>query len=377
MEVLEKAMEIERAGRSVIHLEVGEPDFDTPEIVREAGIRALYDGRTHYTHSLGLPDLREAIAEWYLKGYQVRVSPANVIVTVGSSAAMLLSFAAILDPGNRVLITDPGYPCYPKIIRAFEGLPVSVPVREQEAFQFRPDRVEMELDAKTRALVLNSPSNPTGTLTGPERMEELVQLMSGRATIVSDEIYHGLVYEDRAHTILEFTPDAIVINGFSKLFAMTGWRLGYAIVPDYLVRPAQKLQQNLLISAPDFAQYAAVAALTKAAEEVEAMRREYDRRRRFILERLDGMGLTLSAPPTGAFYVFFNVSRYTRSVYDFAFRILEEAGVAVTPGVDFGENGEGYLRICYANSMENLEEGMNRLERFFETTPPVRHSIQN
>ncbi len=377
MEVLERAMEIEKGGRSVIHLEVGEPDFDTPEIIREAGIRAIRDGRTHYTHSLGLPELREAIAEWYRRAYQVDVSPETIIVSVGSSAAMLLTFAALLDPGNRVLVPDPGYPCYPKIIRAFEGVQAGIPVKEAEAFQYPLERVESELDSSTRALVLNSPSNPTGTLTTPERIAELVQLSAGRATIVSDEIYHGLVYEDRAHSILEFTPEAVVINGFSKLFAMTGWRLGYAILPKYLVRPAQKLQQNLLISAPDFAQYAAIAALNEAADEVEAMRREYDLRRRFVLHRLSKMGLELSAEPTGAFYVFFNVSRFTTCVYDFAFQILEEAGVAVTPGVDFGNNGEGYLRICYANSMENLEDGMNRLEQFFGCAPPVRHSIQN
>ena len=377
MEVMERAMEIEKGGRSVIHLEVGEPDFDTPEVIREAGIRAIRDGRTHYTHSLGHPELREAIAEWYRKAYQVDVSPETIIVSVGCSGAMLLTFAALLDPGNRVLITDPGYPCYPKFIRAFEGVPACIPVQEAEAFQYPVERVEAELNSSTRALVLNSPSNPTGTLTTPERIAELVQVSAGRATIVSDEIYHGLVYEDRAHSILEFTSEAVVINGYSKLFAMTGWRLGYAILPEYLVRPAQKLQQNLLISAPDFAQYAAIAALNEAADEVEAMRCEYDRRRKFVLRRLSEMGLDLSAEPTGAFYVFFNVSCFTSRVYDFAFQILEEAGVAVTPGIDFGNNGEGYLRICYANSMEKLEDGMKRLEQFFEVVPAVRHSIQN
>lgn len=377
MEVMERAMEIEKRGRSVIHLEVGEPDFDTPEVIREAGIRAIRDGRTHYTHSLGLLELREAIVEWYRKVYQVDVSPENIIVSVGCSGAMLLTFAALLDPGNRVLITDPGYPCYPKFIRAFEGVPACIQVKEEEAFQYPVERVESELDSSTRALVLNSPSNPTGTLTTPERIAELVQVSAGRATIVSDEIYHGLVYEERAHSILEFTQEAVVINGFSKLFAMTGWRLGYAILPEYLVRPAQKLQQNLLISAPDFAQYAAIAALNEAADEVEAMRREYDRRRKFVLRRLSEIGLELGAEPTGAFYVFFNVSRFTSRVYDFAFQILEEAGVAVTPGVDFGDNGEGYLRICYANSMEKLEDGMKRLEQFFECAQPVRHSVKN
>jgi aspartate/methionine/tyrosine aminotransferase len=369
MEVLERAAALQRQGRSVIHLEVGEPDFDTPEAALEAGIRALRDGHTHYTHSLGHPELREAITAWHRSQYGVKVSPDQIIVSVGSSGAMLLVFAALLEPGAEVLLTDPHYACYPNFVTAFGGVPVRIPVHERDGFQYDPDGVQQHLRPQTKALILNSPANPTGMLTGPERMQELVEVVGDQAVIVADEIYHGLVYRGRAHSIREFSDRAVVINGFSKLFAMTGWRLGYAIVPPWLLRPMQKLQQNLLISPPDFAQFAAIAALQHADADVERMRRCYDERRQLVLRRLKEMGLEVLAEPVGAFYVFVNVRRYTQNVYEFAFDILEKAGVAVTPGVDFGPGGEGYIRISYANSLENIDEGMNRLQTFLASQP--------
>lgn len=372
MEVLERAAELQRQGRSVIHLEVGEPDFDTPRVALEAGIRALRDGHTHYTHSLGHPELREAIAAWQHKQYGIETAPDQVVVSIGSSGAMLLVFAALLDPGAEVLLTDPHYACYPNFVAAFDGVPVRTRVCEEDGFQFDPQTVEEQLTPRTRALVLNSPANPTGTLTQPERMQQLIELVGARAVIVSDEIYHGLVYAGRAHSIREFSPEAVVINGFSKLFAMTGWRLGYAILPPWLVRPVQKLQQNLLISAPDFPQFAAIAALQEADADVARMRQCYDERRRLVLRRLKEMGLEVLTEPVGAFYVFVNVRRYTDDVHRFAFQILDEAGVAVTPGVDFGPGGEGYIRISYANSLENIDEGMNRLQAFLAEQPTLQ-----
>ena len=369
MEVLERANALQRQGQSIIHLEVGEPDFDTPNVAVEAAERALRDGRTHYTHSLGHPELREAIAAWHHAQYGVEVSPDCVVVTVGSSGAMQLVFAALLDPGAEVLLTDPHYACYPNFIMAFGGVPVRTRVREEDGFQFDLQAVERHLSKQTKAIVLNSPANPTGTLTHPDRMRELVELVGDRVLPVSDEIYHGLVYEGRAHSIREFAPHAIVINGFSKLFAMTGWRLGYAILPQWLVRPVQKLQQNLFISPPDFSQFAAIAALQHAGGDVERMRQQYDERRRFVLQRLEQMGLEVLTEPVGAFYVFVNVRRYTEDVHEFAFQILEGAHVAVTPGVDFGPGGEGYIRISYANSLTNIEEGMSRLEEFLARRP--------
>lgn len=364
MEVLERANALEREGRQIIHLEVGEPDFDTPAIAREAGLRAIAGGHTHYTHSLGRWELREAIAAWQTDHYGVGTSPDQVVVTVGSSGAMLLLFAALLEPGDEVLLTDPCYACYPNFITAFEGLPVRTPVSERDGFQYDPQRVRETLTPRTRAMVLNSPGNPTGTLTTPERMRQIVDAAMGRALIISDEVYHGLVYEGRAHSIREFDADSVVINSFSKLFAMTGWRLGYCILPAWLVRPVQKLQQNLFISPPDFAQYAALAALQHAASDVERMRQCYDERRRLILSRLKGMGLSVLTEPVGAFYVFVSVRQFTDDCYKFAFEILEHGGVAVTPGVDFGPGGDGYIRLSYANSIENIETGMDRLATF-------------
>ncbi|MCG3129124.1 MAG: Aspartate aminotransferase [Phycisphaerae bacterium] len=364
MEVLEQARRLEAAGRSIVHLEVGEPDFPTPAVVQEAGIRALREGHTHYTHSLGHPELRQAIAGWMQQHCGVGVSPDRVIVTLGSSAAMLLAFAALLEPGDEVLMTDPCYACYPNFVSAFGGRSVRIPVSERDAFQYDVDAVLARFTARSRVLLLNSPANPTGTLTTPERMRALIEAAGGRVTIVSDEIYHGLTYAERAHSILEFEPDAVVVNGFSKLFAMTGWRLGYLIVPEWLVRPIQKLQQNLFISAPDFTQFAAVAALQHAAADVEHMRRCYDERRRLVLRRLAEIGLPVLCEPAGAFYAFVNVRRLTDDVLAFSREMLEHAGVAVTPGVDFGPGGAGYVRVSYANSLEQIGIGLHRIAAF-------------
>lgn len=365
MEVLERALELEAQGRSIVHLEVGEPDFETPPMVRDAGIQAIREGHTHYTHSLGRWELREAIAARYAERNGVDVSPEQIVVTVGSSGAMLLVFAALLDSGDEVLIPDPGYPCYPKFIRVFDGRTVPVRVEEATNFEFDPDRIQSSISEKSRALIVNSPSNPTGTVASLENLRRLRDLVAGRLAIVSDEIYHGLTYEGDAPSMLEVDPDSIVINGFSKLFAMTGWRLGYAVAPKSIVRSLQKLQQNLFISAPDFSQVAALRALTDAWGTIEEMRRQYDRRRRFLIERAQRAGLRVAGHPVGAFYLLLNVSPFTENVYELAFEILEKAGVAVAPGVDFGRWGEGYIRICYATSLEKLEIGMDRLEAFF------------
>jgi len=246
MDVLDRARALERQGRAIIHLEVGEPDFDTPEVIREAGLRAIREGHTHYTHSLGHLELREAIAAWMHRHYGVEVSPERVIVTLGSSGAMVLLCLAMLDPGDRVLMTDPHYACYPNFVRACHAESIRLPVGEEAGFQYDTAQVEEFVVRGARALLVNSPANPTGIVTSPGRLQELAEAAHGRMQLVSDEIYHGLTYQEEAHSMLEFAPDAAVISGFSKLFAMTGWRLGYAIVPEYLLRPMQKLQQNLL-----------------------------------------------------------------------------------------------------------------------------------
>ncbi len=363
MDVLEKAQELERNGERIIHLEVGEPDFDTPECISEAGYHAICDGKTHYTHSLGLIELREAIAEDYWKKYRVKVSPEQILVASGTSPALLLLFSALIEPGDEVILSNPYYPCYPNIIRFVDGSPVFVEVLEEEGFQYLPQMIEEKLSPRVKGVMINSPSNPTGNVMSVERMEQIARLSP---FIISDEIYHGLVYDGEAHTILEFTDHAFVINGFSKLYAMTGWRLGYVIAPKEFMRPMQKIQQNLFISASSFAQWGALAGLKETGRDIEKMRDTYDRRRRFLIPRLRALGFGITVEPTGAFYVLANARNFSGDSYRLAFDILKEAKVAVAPGIDFGTNAEGYLRFCYANSLENIEEGMNRLEKYLE-----------
>ena len=361
MEVLERAVALEARGRDIVHLEIGEPDFPTPACIQEAALRALKDGQTGYTHSLGILPLREAIAEHYHARYGVAVSPDRVLVTTGTSPAMWMLFAAMLEAGEQVLLSDPHYACYPNFIRFCGGEPVGVTVFEEDGFQLRPEAVRARLDGRTKAILLNSPANPTGTLLSAERMAAIAEL---GPLVLSDEIYHGLVYEGREHSILEFTDRAVVLNGFSKAFAMTGWRLGYVIVPPEMIRPLQKMHQNFFISANAFVQAAGVAALRQGQGETARMRAIYDERRRFLVPGLRRLGFGVATEPTGAFYVFANAKRSTRDSRAFAFELLEQAGVGVAPGIDFGRNGEGYLRFSYARSLPELQEALRRLEGF-------------
>ena len=363
MDVLEKAQELERAGEKVIHLEVGEPDFDTPECIKEAAFKAICDGKTHYTHSLGLIDLREAICEDYWKRYGVKVSPDQILIASGTSPAMLLLFSALLDPGDEIILSNPYYPCYPNIIRFVGGSPVFVEVKEEEGFQYLPEMIEEKLGPRVKGIMINSPSNPTGNVMSKERMKRISQFSP---IIISDEIYHGLLYEGEAHSILEFTDRAFVINGFSKLYAMTGWRLGYVIAPREFMRPMQKIQQNLFISASSFAQWGALTGLKESKRDVEKMIEIYDQRRRYLIPKLRELGFGITVEPTGAFYILANAKRFSHDSYQLAFDILKKAKVGVTPGIDFGTNAEGYLRFSYGNSMENIVEGMSRLERYLE-----------
>ena len=363
MDVLERACELECEGKDIVHLEVGEPDFDTPECVKEAAAKALRDGFTHYTHSLGMPELREAICDYYHATYGVSVNPDQVVVTSGSSPAIFMTFAAMLESGDQVILSDPHYACYPNFIKFVDGDAVTVPVFEEDGFQYRPEAIEAKLTDRTRAIFINSPSNPTGNLLSKARMQAIADMSPW---IVSDEIYHGLVYEGQEHSILEFTDRAFVLNGFSKLFAMTGLRLGYLIAPKEFIRPIQKVHQNFFISANAMIQKAGIAALKESGADVARMKRIYNERRIFMIRRLREMGLGITVEPTGAFYVFANAKHLSNDSYALAFDILENACVGVTPGIDFGLNGEGYLRFSYANSMEKIAEGLNRLEAYIQ-----------
>lgn len=369
MEVLEEAKKMEKAGHNIIHLEIGEPDFDTPEPILQAGLKALGEGDTHYTHSLGKSELREEIAAYYHRKYRVDVSPERIIIASGTSPAMLLLFSSLLEKGDEVILPNPYYACYPNIVRYAEGTPVFVHGREEEGFKYRLIDIKKNISSKTRAVMVNSPSNPTGNVFRKEELKDLADL---GVYIISDEIYHGLIYEGTGHTMLEFTDKAFVLDGFSKRYAMTGWRLGYVIVPSEFVRPIQKLQQNLFICAASFVQEAAIAALKEGDPYVKKMAEVYDQRRRYLLSRLKDMGIATAVEPTGAFYALANIKKYAKESYRFAFEALREAKVAVTPGIDFGSSCEGYIRISYANSLENIEEGMNRLEGFLSGLPISR-----
>ncbi len=361
MDVLERAHELERKGIRVIHLEVGEPDFDTPACIKNAICKAMDSGETHYTHSLGLLELREAICEHYHDHYGVNVSPDQVLVSSGTSPAMFIMFAALLEKDDEVIISDPHYACYPNFIKFLDARPVMVKVFEEDGFQYRPEAIRKKMTQKTKAIFINSPSNPTGNLLSPARMAEIAEFSP---FILSDEIYHGLVYEGKEHSILEFTDHAFVLNGFSKLFAMTGLRLGYVIAPKAFIRPMQKIQQNFFISANSLVQKAGIAALKEAQGDIENMKQVYNQRRIYMVDRLKKMGLGITVEPTGAFYVFANAKHISDNSYQLAFDILEKAFVGVAPGIDFGSNGEGYLRFSYANSLENIEEGLDRLENY-------------
>lgn len=363
MEVLEKAQTMMAQGEDIIHLEVGEPDFPTPEPIKEALQRAMIENDTHYTHSLGKITLREEIARHYWNKYGVEISPDQIIVTSGTSPGMLLLFSALLEKGEEVILPDPFYSCYPNFIRYVDGQEIVVPVYEEDGFKYRPEEIKKYLSPLTRAIVLNSPANPTGTVCTAADLKALAELDQ---IIISDEIYNGLIYEGEEHSILEFTDRAFVVNGFSKLYAMTGWRLGYVIAPREYIRAMQVMQQNFFICASSFAQEGGIAALRDCEQDTKRMLNIYNQRRLYLLQRLKEMGIATQHDPVGAFYALANVKQYTDDSYQFAFNVLDKAKVAVTPGIDFGQNCEGYIRFSYANSLENIKEGLDRLEAFLK-----------
>lgn len=361
MDVLERAKELELRGRRVIHFEVGEPDIPTPKVICDEAIRAIGDGDTKYTPSLGIPELRAAIVECYKENYGVEVASARAVITMGSSTALFLILLSLVDPGDDVIITDPHYACYPKIIRIAGAVPKLFRIYEEEDFQIDIPALKKIITDKTKAILINSPSNPTGIVLDRKIISEISEL---GPPVISDEIYHGLVYGSEAHTIYEFTDNAFVVNGMSKLYSMTGWRLGYLLAPEKFIRPIQKLQQNLFISPNSFVQRAGVAALKLAKDNVREMVRLFSERRELMIEGLRGLKFEIKAEPRGAFYVFVNAKKLNHDSHALAFDILEKTHVAVTPGVDFGLGGEGYLRFSYATSMDSIEEGIRRLHKY-------------
>lgn len=367
MEILAKAQRLERQGERVIHLEIGEPDFPTPEKVVEEAYRAMRRGDTHYTDARGIRELREAISKHIYETLGVEVNLSReVLVTGGVSLALQFVLASLLEPGDEVLITDPSYPCYPNFIRFFDAKPVSVNLREDYSLDL--EDLKEKLSRRTKAILINTPSNPTGTYLTMEELRALCEVASeAKAWVISDEIYSGLVYDaERSPSILEANYErSIMLDGFSKLYAMTGWRLGYVVASEELLAQVLKLQQNFYISPSSFAQHAAIAALS-LHDEVKAMKAEFDRRRQYIIKRLKDIPGFEVHEPKAAYYVFPDVSEISTDSSALAEYILDTAKVAVTPGIAFGRRGEGHIRISYAASLENIAEAMDRIEKAVE-----------
>jgi aspartate/methionine/tyrosine aminotransferase len=364
MDVLERANELD----DVVHLEVGEPDFEPPEAVFETAISSLRDGNTNYTAARGKPELRRAIAAHYDREYGVAVDPGRIVVTPGTSPGLLLALAALVDPGEEVVLTDPHYACYPNFVRTVGGTVRTVPLRPEDGFQPRADAFEAALSALTRALLLNSPANPTGAVMDGETLADVADLAEATDTTpVVDEVYHGLSYDVDEHTMLEYTDDAFVLNGFSKRFAMTGWRLGWLIVPEAYVDAVNRLAQNLLICAPNFVQDAGVAALETPPDRLVEIRETYRERRDLLVDAVAEWGLDLGYTPQGAYYLLVDVRELPGDALDVADFLLEEAGVAVTPGVDFGEGAADYLRFSYATDIEAIEGAIERIDAALST----------
>jgi len=367
MDILARAKALEADGRDIIHLEIGEPDFPTPQPVLDSAIAALKNGDVHYTPALGLPELREAIAMYYRDRYQVGIPSSRIAVTPGASGALMLAMGVVLDAGDDILMADPGYPCNRHFAGFVDAQPVTIPVAPETAFQLTPDLVRHHWTPRTKAVLLASPSNPTGTLACDEDIRALARLCSERdAVLIVDEIYHGLVYGAAPQTALAHSDQVFVVNSFSKYFHMTGWRLGWLAAPDWAMDGIERLAQNLYLAAPTPAQYGALAAFGADNQAIlESRRLELMARRDFLAQALQAIGFVLPVMPEGAFYLYADISRFAVDSFDFAARLLEKAGVAITPGLDFGEvKPERYVRFAYTRPLPLLEEAVNRIQRF-------------
>jgi aspartate/methionine/tyrosine aminotransferase len=371
MEVQTAARALEAAGRSVVHMEIGEPDFPTPAPVLAAARAALADGGIYYTSALGIPELRQAIARHYADRYGVAIAPERVVVTAGSSAALLLVMALILDRDDQVLLSDPGYPCNRHFVRVLEGEPVGVPVGPDTNYQLSAGLIERHWTARTRGVLIASPSNPTGTTVPPAEMRAIAAAVARRGgRLIVDEIYLGLSYGGEPESVLSLAgaaaDDLFVVSSFSKYFNMTGWRLGWTIVPERHVRDVEKLAQNLYISPPTLSQRAALACfLPETLAILEERRRAFRDRRDFLVPALRGLGFGIPVLPSGGFFVYADSSRFSPDSERFCRDVLEGAGVAITPGVDFGAHrASEHVRFAYTIEMAKLEDGVARLARY-------------
>ncbi len=365
MDILARARKLEAQGHSVIHMEIGEPDFPTPQKIVAAGIAALENGHTGYTPALGLPALRDAICQHYAPDH--RPQSNQIVVTPGASGALHLAFCALINPGDEVLLADPGYPCNRHFVRMFEGRVVSIPVGSKNGFQLSAELIRRHWTDKTVAVLVASPSNPTGTVVANSEMEAITRAVDDLGgTLIVDEIYHGLTYhhqDSRIGSALAYSPATIIINSFSKYYGMTGWRVGWMVAPVSLLDAIERLAQNIFIATSTPAQYAALAAFSdEVVAELDRRRDIFCQRRDYLIPALRSLGFDIPLIPQGAFYVYADCSRFTDDSYQFVLEVLEKARVAITPGLDFGHHQpQRYVRFSYANDIENLQIAMERM----------------
>jgi len=364
MDLLARASELTSEGKDIIAMGAGEPDFPTPPLVAKAGIAAIESGLTKYTPSTGIPPLKQAISDYYLQRYGVVVAPERVIVTNGASAGLLMVFSLLADVGKNILMTDPGYPCNKQFLRLVEAQAKLIDVDKHTNFQLDPALIEQHWDEDSAGILVASPANPTGTMLSKDALAALSVSVNKRGgALVVDELYHGLTYEEDAHSVLEVDQDAFVLNSFSKYFGMTGWRLGWAIVPPAAIEPMERLAQNLFISPPTIAQHAALVAFEQnTLAELERRRWQFKERRDVLATGLTELGFVIEANPQGAFYLYVNAAKFTDNSYEFCWSLLEEDGLLVTPGLDFGNNDSHHMiRFSYTTSIENIARALVRL----------------
>lgn len=367
MELLRRAKELEAAGRDIIHMEIGEPDYATPERITRAGLAYINAGQVKYTPAAGLPELRQKIADFYWQKYRATVPIERIFITPGASGAFLLALGVSLNPGDEVLLSDPCYPCNQNFIRLFAAQAKHVPVYAETAYQLSADLLQQHWQAQTQGVLIASPSNPTGTMIQAVELEKIITFVTEKQGLLfSDEIYHGLVYDSGIASALEFSNQVFVINSFSKYFGMTGWRAGWLIVPEAYTQVCEKLAQNIFISTPSHSQHAALAAFDEQTlQELESRRQVFAQKRDFLYENLLRLGFKIPVKPAGAFYIYADCSPFTDNSQTFAEQLLEIEGVAVTPGKDFGQNNsDKYLRFSYTGSMQKMQQAIQRLERF-------------
>ena len=367
MELLARAKQLEAQGRDIVHMEVGEPDFATPQAIIDAGVAYIKAGYVKYTPAAGLLELRQKIADYYWQRYRVTVPTERIVITPGATGAFLLALGVSLNPGDEVLLSDPCYPCNQNFIHLFNAKVRHVPVYADTAYQLTADLLQQYWQAHTKATLIASPSNPTGTIIQATELEKCINFVNARQGLLfSDEIYHGLEYEPGVSCALEFSDQVFVINSFSKYFGMTGWRIGWLIVPAAYTQATAKLAQNIFISTSSHSQYAALAAFDQQTlQELELRRQDFAKKRDFLYQHLLRLGFNIPVKPAGAFYIYADCSKFTNNSQQFAEQLLETEGLAVTPGKDFGYNeSEKYLRFAYTGTMDNIAKAMRRLERF-------------